>query len=83
MRRPWPCSHQLPKRQRGFEILHDSMLLTIFSASNYGGACQNKGGVLIFDEQGPAEHLRFAVAWDDESNSYRTRNIVFRDALTS
>ena len=44
-------SHQLPKKQRGFEILHDAMLLTIFSASNYGGACRNKGGVLIFDEQ--------------------------------
>ena len=33
------------------------MLLTIFSASNYGGACRNKGGVLIFDEQGPAENV--------------------------
>ena len=32
---------------------------------------------------GLPEHLRFAVAWDDESHSYRTRNIVFRDALTS
>ena len=28
-------------------------------------------------------HLRFAVDWNDESQSYRTRNIVFRDALTS
>ena len=27
-------SHQLPKKQRGFEILHDAMLLTIFSASS-------------------------------------------------
>ena len=52
-------SHQLPKRQRGFEIQHDSMLLTIFSASNYGGACRNKGGVLLFDEQGPAEVKEF------------------------
>ena len=34
------------------------MLLTIFSASNYGGACRNKGGVL-FDEQGPAEVKEF------------------------
>ena len=52
-------SHQLPKKQRGFEIQHDSMLLTIFSASNYGGACRNKGGVLIFDQHGPAEVKEF------------------------
>ena len=52
-------SHQLPKKQRGFEIMHDAMLLTIFSASNYGGACRNKGGVLIFDDQGPAEVKEF------------------------
>ena len=52
-------SHQLPDRQRGFEIMHDAMLLTIFSASNYGGACRNKGGVLVFDEQGPAEVKEF------------------------
>ena len=39
----------------GFEITHNSMLLTIFSASNYGGVCRNRGGVLIFDEKGPAE----------------------------
>ena len=48
-------SHQLPKKMRGFEITHNSMLLTIFSASNYGGVCRNRGGVLIFDEKGPAE----------------------------
>ena len=28
-------------------------------------------------------HLRFAVPWDEETGSFRTRNIVFRDALTS
>ena len=56
-------SHQLPKKQRGFEIQHDAMLLTIFSASNYGGACRNKGGVLIFDEQ--VRGLR-ARPWDGE-----------------
>ena len=44
-------SHQLPKKMRGFEIQHESMLLTIFSASNYGGVCRNRGGVLIFDEK--------------------------------
>ena len=52
-------SHQLPKKMRGFEITHNSMLLTIFSASNYGGVCRNRGGVLIFDEKGPAEVKEF------------------------
>ena len=42
-------------QQRGFEIHHDALLLTIFSASNYGGVCRNRGGVLIFDEVGPKE----------------------------
>ena len=41
------------KKMRGFEITHNSMLLTIFSASNYGGVCRNRGGVLIFDEKAP------------------------------
>lgn len=52
-------SHQLPKRMRGYEIQHDAMLLTIFSASNYGGVCRNRGGVLVFDEKGPAEVKEF------------------------
>lgn len=52
-------SHQLPKRKRGYEIQHDAMLLTIFSASNYGGVCGNRGGVLVFDHKGPAEVKEF------------------------
>jgi len=59
-------SHQLPKRQRGFEITHNSMLLTIFSASNYGGVCRNRGGVLIFDDKGPAEVKEFYAPPLDE-----------------
>jgi diadenosine tetraphosphatase ApaH/serine/threonine PP2A family protein phosphatase/Ca2+-binding EF-hand superfamily protein len=52
-------SHQLPRRKRGYEIQHDAMLLTIFSASNYGGVCGNRGGVLVFDHKGPAEVKEF------------------------
>ena len=59
-------SHQLPKRKRGYEIQHDAMLLTIFSASNYGGCCGNRGGVLIFDEKGPAEVKEFYAPPIDE-----------------
>ena len=42
------------------------MLLTIFSASNYGGVCRNRGGVLIFDEKGPAEVKEFYAPPLDE-----------------
>ena len=67
-------SHQLPKKMRGFEILHDSMLLTIFSASNYGGVCRNRGGVLVFDEKGPAEVKEFyAPTLEQFREMYDTR----------
>ncbi|KAL1506991.1 hypothetical protein AB1Y20_007854 [Prymnesium parvum] len=69
-------SHQLPKKMRGFEILHDSMLLTIFSASNYGGVCRNRGGVLVFDEKGPAEVKEFyAPTLDQIREMYDTRMV--------
>jgi len=61
---------------RGFEIQHDSMLLTIFSASNYGGVCRNRGGVLIFDEKGPAEVKEFyAPTLDQIREMYDTRTV--------
>ena len=88
-------SHQTPPKQRGFEIQHDAMLLTIFSASNYGGICRNKGGVLIFDENGPAEvkefyapeldHLRAMFeyrATEAALGHLRDRIAVWRDAAT-
>lgn len=69
-------SHQLPKKMRGFEILHDSMLLTIFSASNYGGVCRNRGGVLVFDEKGPAEVKEFyAPTLDQIREMYDARMV--------
>ena len=47
-------------------VILRAMLLTIFSASNYGGCCGNRGGVLLFDEKGPAEVKEFYAPPIDE-----------------
>jgi len=69
-------SHQLPKKMRGYEIQHDAMLLTIFSASNYGGVCRNRGGVLIFDDKGPAEVKEFYAPPLDRFRDMCTENLL-------
>jgi diadenosine tetraphosphatase ApaH/serine/threonine PP2A family protein phosphatase len=40
-------SHQLPPKQRGYMLHHSNKVLTIFSASNYCGVCNNHGAILI------------------------------------
>eukprot|EP00698_Gefionella_okellyi_P016240 TRINITY_DN4642_c0_g1_i1.p1 TRINITY_DN4642_c0_g1~~TRINITY_DN4642_c0_g1_i1.p1 ORF type:complete len:877 (+),score=183.98 TRINITY_DN4642_c0_g1_i1:133-2763(+) len=41
-------SHQVPTSLRGYEVMHDKKLVTVFSASDYCGVTGNFGGVLIF-----------------------------------
>mmetsp|Transcript_57664 Transcript_57664/g.122674 ORF Transcript_57664/g.122674 Transcript_57664/m.122674 type:complete len:925 (-) Transcript_57664:394-3168(-) len=38
-------SHRVPQSGRGFELEHSGRLLTLFSASRYGGVLQNHGAV--------------------------------------
>eukprot|EP00392_Amoebophrya_sp_AT5.2_P001056 g1058.t1 len=40
-------SHELPSNSRGFQVHHDSKLITIFSASNYCGTSANYGAVML------------------------------------
>ncbi|CAD7968048.1 unnamed protein product [Amoebophrya sp. A120] len=40
-------SHELPANSRGFQVHHDSKLITIFSASNYCGTSGNYGAVML------------------------------------
>jgi len=40
-------SHEVPADGRGFQVWHDSRVVTIFSASNYCGTMNNYGGVMI------------------------------------
>ena len=54
-------------------------------SSRAGWTPRRGGGQLCVaaSRVGLPAHLRFAVPWDEEAGSFRTRNIVFRDALTS
>jgi len=50
-------SHRVPQSGRGFELIHGGRLMTLFSASKYGGVLQNHGAVAVLrpgQEQGPA-----------------------------
>eukprot|EP00928_Gymnodinium_smaydae_P067531 TRINITY_DN5051_c0_g2_i2.p1 TRINITY_DN5051_c0_g2~~TRINITY_DN5051_c0_g2_i2.p1 ORF type:complete len:549 (+),score=71.82 TRINITY_DN5051_c0_g2_i2:80-1726(+) len=40
-------SHAVPANGRGFEWVHDACVLTVFSASNYGGSSGNLGAVAV------------------------------------
>ncbi|CAJ1329153.1 unnamed protein product [Effrenium voratum] len=54
-------SHQVPKTMQGFELLHDRRLLTVFSASHYGGRYRNAGGVAIL-HRGDGQPERFSLS---------------------
>eukprot|EP00906_Rhabdomonas_costata_P030178 RCo042620 len=45
-------SHEVPSTNRGFEILHNGRLITVFSASNYCNVCGNQGAVMTFTSPG-------------------------------
>eukprot|EP00405_Crypthecodinium_cohnii_P032463 CAMPEP_0206519004 /NCGR_PEP_ID=MMETSP0324_2-20121206/64898_1 /ASSEMBLY_ACC=CAM_ASM_000836 /TAXON_ID=2866 /ORGANISM="Crypthecodinium cohnii, Strain Seligo" /LENGTH=558 /DNA_ID=CAMNT_0054012433 /DNA_START=148 /DNA_END=1826 /DNA_ORIENTATION=- len=46
-------SHRVPQSGRGFELEHSGRLLTLFSASRYGGVLQNHGAVQPAATSGP------------------------------
>eukprot|EP00931_Biecheleriopsis_adriatica_P124617 TRINITY_DN9976_c0_g2_i2.p1 TRINITY_DN9976_c0_g2~~TRINITY_DN9976_c0_g2_i2.p1 ORF type:complete len:863 (-),score=202.36 TRINITY_DN9976_c0_g2_i2:15-2570(-) len=45
-------SHRVPQTGAGYELEHDGRLLTLFSASRYGGVLQNRGAVAIVRSAG-------------------------------
>ena len=48
------------------------------------GACFTHGQLYVAASRvGLPEHLHFAVPLDEETRTFRTRNVVFREALTS
>ncbi|CAE8678089.1 unnamed protein product [Polarella glacialis] len=40
-------SHQFKRSGKGYEVMHDGLLMRVFSARNYMGRHQNDGGVLL------------------------------------
>lgn len=49
-------SHRVPQNGGGFELIHNGRLMTLFSASKYGGVLQNRGAVAVLRpaQEGPA-----------------------------
>ena len=57
-------SHQVPAGGRGYGMHHDNKVVTVFSASNYGGVCRNMGAVLIVPSSGSLgmkEHMALTL----------------------
>jgi len=42
-------SHRVPQSGRGYEFEHGGRLLTLFSASRYGGVLHNRGAVVVLE----------------------------------
>lgn len=40
-------SHRVPKSGKGYEFVHEGRLMTVFSASRYGGVLRNRGAVVV------------------------------------
>ncbi|CAK0869836.1 unnamed protein product [Prorocentrum cordatum] len=49
-------SHEVPRSRRGFELTHNDKLMTVFSASNYGGLMGNHGAVAVIRSGPPPPH---------------------------
>ena len=57
-------SHQVPSGGRGYGMHHGGKVLTVFSASNYGGVCMNTGAVVIIPASGSLsvkEHMALSL----------------------
>lgn len=77
-------AHQLPAAQAGYEIQHQRRCWTVFSASNYTGNNQNRGGVLICDcfelnvfaDNGPQPKEHWAPSWPQLADVLRSNDLV-------
>lgn len=54
-------SHECPRSGRGFAFTHASQVLTVFSASNYGGMMANRGVVALLRHEAAAPSDSSAV----------------------
>lgn len=73
-------SHQVPESGQGFEWSHGGCLLTVFSASNYGGRMDNRGAIAVLRPR-EATEKKFSPggSWFDPVNRhtpYLLQNIL-------
>lgn len=47
---PHSCIHCFLTDAEGYEVMHDYALITVFSASRYGGTRSNYGAFLVFND---------------------------------
>lgn len=76
-------SHQVPKTGRGYSMHHGNKVLTVFSASNYGGVCRNMGAVLIIPSNGRISCEEHTAKPLDELREWHKEQVAAEEAAAA
>lgn len=67
--------------QKGFEMHHHDTLITVFSASNYTGTCNNEGAFIIFERDLIPRIVPFFAKPKERLSRYRMRHAVMENDI--